>query len=142
MPKKTKIRIILDTNLWISFLISKRLRVINELFTREVITLIFSRELLDEFIEVAQRPKFKKYFSISDLERLLTLFDTYGEFVAVISTINLCRDEKDNFLLALAKDSRANYLITGDEDLLIIKKFEDTEIVSYTQFEVYTNKWS
>jgi putative PIN family toxin of toxin-antitoxin system len=141
MPKGTKIRVILDTNLWISFLISKRLRVINNLFNRESVTLIFSRELLDEFIEVAQRPKFKKYFSITDLERLLTLFDTYGELVTVSSTVDLCRDEKDNFLLALAKDSRANYLITGDEDLLIIKKFEDTEIVSYTQFEVYANEW-
>lgn len=141
MPKETKIRVILDTNLWISFLISKRLRVINNLFNREAITLIFSRELLDEFIEVAQRPKFKKYFSITDLERLLTLFDTYGELVTVISTVDICRDEKDNFLLALAKDSRTNYLITGDEDLLIIKKFEDTEIVSYTQFEVYVNEW-
>ncbi|AXE21016.1 putative toxin-antitoxin system toxin component, PIN family [Runella rosea] len=142
MPKKIKIRVILDTNLWISFLISKRLKVINNLFNREAITLIFSQELLDEFIEVAQRPKFKKYFSITDLERLLTLFDTYGELVTVISTVDICRDEKDNFLLALAKDSRANYLITGDEDLLIIKKFEDTEIVSYTQFEVYANEWS
>lgn len=140
MPKETKIRAILDTNLWISFLISKRLRVINNLFNREAITLIFSRELLDEFIDVAQRSKFKKYFSITDLERLLTLFDTYGELVTVISTVDICRDEKDNFLLALAKDSRADYLITGDEDLLIIKKFEDTEIVSYTQFEVYVNE--
>ena len=141
MPKKTKIRVILDTNLWISFLISKRLRVINNLFNREAITLIFSQELLDEFIEVAKRPKFKKYFSITDLEQLLTLFDTYGELVTVISTVDICRDEKDNFLLALAKDSRANYLVTGDDDLLIIKKFEDTEIVSYSQFEVYANEW-
>jgi putative PIN family toxin of toxin-antitoxin system len=136
MKKENKIRIILDTNLWISFLISKRLKKIDTLFNRESITLIFSQNLLEEFIEVAQRPKFKKYFSEPDIEKLLDLFDVYGELVTVISTINICRDAKDNFLLALAKDGKVNFLITGDDDLLIIKQFEDTEILTYTEFEI------
>lgn len=58
-----KIRAILDTNLWISYLISKRLSKIDVLFEQETITLIFSKDLLAEFMEVAKRPKFKKYFS-------------------------------------------------------------------------------
>lgn len=128
-------RVILDTNLWISFLISKRLEKIDMLFNSDEIILIFSQELLDEFLEVAQRPKFRKYFSETDLRKLLYLFHVYGELVNVTSVVNICRDEKDNFLLALAKDSSANFLITGDEDLLIIKKFEHTEILTYVQFE-------
>jgi putative PIN family toxin of toxin-antitoxin system len=136
MKNKNKIRIILDTNLWISFLISKRLKKIDTLFNSENITLIFSQNLLEEFIEVAQRPKFKKYFSETDIEKLLDLFDVYGELVTVISTVDICRDAKDNFLLALAKDGKANFLITGDDDLLIIKQFENTEILTYTEFEI------
>lgn len=112
------------------------MRKINTLFNQELITLIFSQELLEEFVDVAQRPKFKKYFSPTDLEKLFELFDVFGELVEVESTVDICRDAKDNFLLALAKDSKADYLITGDDDLLIIKKFEHTEIVTYTEFEL------
>ncbi len=108
----------------------------DSLFEKDCIILIFSHELLDEFIEVAERPKFRRYFSEIDLINLLNLFDVYGELVDVNSKIELCRDPKDNFLLSLAKDSKADYLITGDEDLLIIKKFEITEIITYTAFEL------
>jgi uncharacterized protein len=64
------------------------------------------------------------------------MFDTYGELVNVVSSVDLCRDAKDNFLLALAKDGKADFLITGDADLLVIKRFESTEILAYVEFEV------
>lgn len=136
MPRSTPLRVILDTNLWISYLISKRLRKIDALFDENGVTLIFNEELMEEFFEVAQRPKFGKYFTSADLENLLALFDVYGEWVQVVSSVDLCRDAKDNFLLALAKDGKADYLITGDQDLLIIKKFEDTDILTYAEFEI------
>ena len=50
------------------------------------------------------------------------------------SVIYLCRDPKDNFLLALAKDAGADYLITRDDDLLILQKFESTAILTLNQF--------
>ncbi len=118
----------LDTNLWISHLISKRLGKVDELFARENLVVLFSAELRDEFIEVAQRPKFQKYFSSSDLVALLDLFDAYGEMIQVQRIVNACRDDKDNFLLALAAGGRADFLLTGDNDLLVLEKFEATEI--------------
>jgi hypothetical protein len=135
MTNKPKIRLILDTNLWISFLISKHLKKIDNLFYEDKICLIFSQELLNEFLEVVERPKFKKYFSSEDIENLLALFEIYGELVEVSSIITICRDEKDNFLLALAKDGKADFLLTGDADLLIIKQFENTEILTFSEFE-------
>lgn len=130
-----KLRVILDTNLWISFLISRRLSKIDELFDDNTIVLIFSQELIDEFLEVAQRPKFVKYFSVDATTKLIEMFEIYGEKIDVISKIAICRDIKDNFLLALAKDGLADFLVTGDSDLLIIKTFEHTEILSYKEFE-------
>lgn len=130
-----KIRVILDTNLWISYLISKELSKIDILFERDELIVIFSNELLEEFIEVANRPKFRKYFSIEDLEELLNLFDVYGEVVDVTSTVDACRDPKDNFILALAKDAKADFLITGDSDLLDLENFAGTEILKYSDFE-------
>ena len=57
MPLK-KDRGIIDTNLWISFLIKKNLAKIDTLFKENRVVLLFSQELLDEFIEVAERSKF------------------------------------------------------------------------------------
>ena len=127
-------KIILDTNLWISFLISKKFSHFDELIENKRIILIFSNELLEEFIDVVSRPKFKKYFSKKDIEKILEYFDQFGELVKVKSVIKICRDEKDNFLLNLSVDSKADYLITGDKDLLILEKIENTKILTFLEF--------
>ena len=133
MPK-TKDRIIIDTNLWISFLLSKDFSKLDKLFNSENLVLLFSRELLDEFVDVARRPKFKKYFSIGDLNDLLTEIHLRAEFIEVNSKVNLCRDEKDDFLLALSQDGNADFLITGDKDLLEIEKFGKTIILTISDY--------
>ena len=61
--QKIKHRIIIDTNLWISFLLTKDLSKIDSLLKGKHVILLFSQELLEEFIEVAQRSKFKRYIS-------------------------------------------------------------------------------
>ena len=60
--------------------------------------------------------------------------DQYGSIIKVKSKVNLCRDTKDNFWLELAKDSKANYLVTGDKDLLIIEEFGKTKILTLKDF--------
>ena len=128
-------RIIVDTNLWISYLITKGYKRLDKLIFSDKARLVFSPELIDEFVEVSQRSKFIKYFQPDDIAKLLDLFDTYGELVKVKSDIKLCRDIKDNFLLSLAFDSKANYLLTGDNDLLELKKFGKTIIRTISDFE-------
>lgn len=127
-------KIILDTNLWISFLISRKFTQIDQLIDSKKVTLIFSDELIGEFVEVVSRPKFEKYLSKNDIEKILNYFDQYGKLIKVKSTVKICRDEKDNFLLNLSIDSKADYLITGDNDLLILDKIERTRIMNFTEF--------
>jgi putative PIN family toxin of toxin-antitoxin system len=105
------------------------------------VIVIFSQELLEEFIEVARRPKLKKYFKLKDLEALLSQINLYAEFVSVQSAIDICRDKKDNFLLSLAIDSKANYLLTGDKDLLDIELIGPTKIITMREFlnEIISN---
>lgn len=134
MPTKIKRRIIIDTNLWISFLLTSDYSKVDSMFANNSIILIFSQELVDEFIEVAQRPKFRKYFSLSDLEELLKKVRMKALFVSVTSTVTRCTDFKDNFLLALAQDGHATHLITGDKDLLVLGKFGKTKILTMTDF--------
>ncbi len=58
MPKSAD-RIIIDTNLWISFLLTKDYSKLDAIFSKGLATLIFSEELLEEFIGVARKQKFK-----------------------------------------------------------------------------------
>ena len=89
---------------------------------------------MEEFIEVAARPKFRKYFVPEDLLQILNYIEKNAEMIKVVSVVHECRDEKDNFLLSLAKDGKADFLISGDLDLISLKKFEKTEILTIADF--------
>ena len=130
MPK----RIIVDTNLWISFLISNDFSKLDNILFEQQVILVFSQELLDEFLEVARRPKFRRFFSTDDVETLLETIEEFAIFTNVTSVIELCRDPKDNFLLSLSKDGSADFLLTGDKDLLDLKTLESTQIVTIATF--------
>ncbi len=64
----------MDTNLWMSYLISGN-KELDQLIIEGKLRLIFSHELLDEFLAVIQRPKFQKYFGAEQIRLLLSLFD-------------------------------------------------------------------
>jgi uncharacterized protein len=132
--QSAKHRIILDTNLWISFLLSRDFTKYDALLLGAKSTLLFSEELLGEFLDVTSRPKLKRYFELSDVNALLLAITQIAEFVSVTSIVNECRDEKDNFLLALSKDGRATHLLTGDKDLLDLKQFGETQIMTISQY--------
>lgn len=102
------------------------------LFSKKVV-LIFSEELLSEFIRVAHRPKFNRFFHANDVDAILATIEEYAEFVTVETKINLCRDPKDDFLLALALDSNADILLTGDSDLLEIGQIGKARIITMTE---------
>ncbi|MCU0323412.1 MAG: putative toxin-antitoxin system toxin component, PIN family, partial [Chitinophagaceae bacterium] len=60
--KAKNIKVIFDTNVWISFLIGKRLSFIKEYISNGQITLVTTAQLLTEIKEVTSREKLKKYF--------------------------------------------------------------------------------
>lgn len=127
-------RIIIDTNLWISYLISNNFFQIDKIINSRFCIIIFSQELLDEFVEVSSRPKFMKYFEQSSLEKILENIEEFAEFIQVHSEVKFLTDSKDDFLLSLAIDGKADYLVTGDKELLEVKKYGDTEIISIAEF--------
>ena len=131
--KKPYKKVIIDTNLWIHFLISKDFSAFDHLLNEEVV-LVFSKELLEEFLEVAQSPKFQRFFSLQSVYDLLEIIQRKAIFVEVISEVAVCRDYKDNFLLSLAKDAKADFILTGDNDLLVLNPFEETSIITINTF--------
>lgn len=133
-------KVILDTNLWISFLITKDYSFIDKFVKNQKLTLVFSNELIHEFLTVATRPKFQKYFTDQDIQQLLRALEKFAIFVEVNSAIELCRDYKDNFLLNLAVDSKAEFLVTGDSDLLELKKIGNAKILTFRELEKKLDK--
>jgi len=94
-----------------------------------------SEELFRDLASAIRKPYLAKQISQADYESLVLQLRSDAELVDVHSTVEICRDPKDSFLLALAKDGNADYLITGDEDLLVLKKFGQTKIVKLNEFE-------
>ena len=130
MPKNKPLNLVIDTNLWISFIISNKLNLLDPLLFAGDARLIFSAELISEIQETMIKPRLKKYFGPKALEEMLSSFEPFIDLIEVESVVKFCRDTKDNFLLALAKDGNADYLLTGDKDLLVIMKFGKTKITT------------
>jgi len=121
-------RVVIDTNIWISYLIGKLLQEIDEKIVSKEIKIVVSEGLLKELSEVSNRPKFKNIFTPKRIKELFSLLDNYAVVIVPRQKINICRDAKDNFLLEIALEGNADYL-------LVLNSFHKTKIVSPKDFE-------
>lgn len=136
-----KIRIILDTNWYISATINKKSRrTLYELLTDQNLIILFSSEILKEYNQVTARDKFRKIVNAQQLGRFMNLTISKVKNIELKSNLTGSRDKKDNFLLSLAVDGNADYLITGDMDLLVLGKINSTQIVTLTAFLQATSR--
>lgn len=133
--QEEKIRVVVDTNLWISLLIGGKLGRLLEILVAPEIELISTRLLRDEIVTVVQRPKFRKYFSEEKVKLLLEWMDETMTTVEINTITPRCRDSKDDYLLELAIQSNAIYLVSGDNDLLDMQQIGECQIMTFTQFE-------
>ncbi|MCM0041171.1 MAG: putative toxin-antitoxin system toxin component, PIN family [Algoriphagus sp.] len=127
-------RVILDTNLWISYFLRSGNSPLSSLIEHEQLIFLWSEELVEELIRVSQRDKFRKYIPIDQLNSFLGQLQSKSELVNVQSAVKLCRDPADDFLLSLAKDGTADFLITGDKDLLALSQIFSTQILTLSTF--------
>jgi uncharacterized protein len=96
--------------------------------------LLMSDSTFDELERVLSRPKFDKYLPLSQrIEFLQDLAETV-QFINVMAQIIECRDPKDNQYLELAVSGRADCIVTGDEDLLVLNPFRDIKILTAQAF--------
>lgn len=131
---KTKPKVVVDTNLWLSFLINGSLKEIFDFFEKNKVSFFITNELVSEIIDTGLKAKFRKYFEVDDLLMLINILTEKGQFIIPISVVKICRDKSDDFLLGISKDANADFLLTGDKDLLELKQFEKTQIITYQQF--------
>jgi putative PIN family toxin of toxin-antitoxin system len=124
-----------DTNVLVSALLFKtsksRLAYEKALLNHQIIS---SLECYKELVEVLSRPKFSKYFSEIDKSIFLINYFHSTQFVKVNIVVEVCRDPKDNKFLALAFEHSSDFIVSGDNDLLILNPYKNIPILTPNGF--------
>jgi len=128
--------IICDVNTLISITMGKgqTVKALQKTWELGLTTLVLCQEMLDEFSDVMQRPRLQKFVGHVDLAKQVSRFLTYGELVMIQKPYPESPDPKDNYLLAMLRDSEASQLITGDKKLLALSEYQGKPIVSMAGF--------
>jgi putative PIN family toxin of toxin-antitoxin system len=132
------VRIVLDTNIWISGLLlpeSNAGEVVSE-WKNGHFEVVTSSPVLQEIIQVLDYQKIQKRlrWTAKEKDNFLSLLNFYTEVVPItnIPTIEVNLDSKDMMVLITLIISNADYLVTGDADLLILK--EKYPIITLAEF--------
>ena len=131
------LRIILDTNVLVSGLISFSsfpAQILDHIADDRFIVHL-SNEILDEYKTVINRDKFRKYDNFFTYGRfIIEYLEQNAGFFAPHQKVDLIKDPDDNKFLELALEAKSNCLITGNTDDFRIDEFHDTKIVSPKEF--------
>ena len=95
---------------------------------------LLSSTTLEELAEVLQREKFARYVTVTEREEFLVALVDRVLFIEPTEEIHACRDAEDDKFLELAVSGRAAYIISGDDDLLILHPFRDVTIMTAAEF--------
>lgn len=135
-------RVLLDTNVLISYLIhpdddSAISSILHAVF-QERIRLLVPERLLVEFTETVQeKPRLARRIALDDLWALVKTLRALGEHIPEIEgqIPPISRDLKDDYLIAYALVGTADYLVTGDKDLLALQgRIARLDIVAPAEF--------
>lgn len=132
-------RVVIDTNIWISFLIGKRLSGLHRHIDSGRIEIATCAMQLRELAEVLNRPRIRKYIPEAQAEEFIDLLLDVVLMVEPEQGPPLCRDPKDDYLLYTAMAAKADYLVSGDNDLLSISSIGNTQIITYKDLDAVMN---
>ncbi|MEA5505866.1 putative toxin-antitoxin system toxin component, PIN family [Halotia wernerae UHCC 0503] len=96
--------------------------------------LLISESIWLELEQVLARPKFNRYTTPEERNNFLVDFSKTVQFIKVSEEINECRDPKDNKYLELAVSGKAECIVTGDNDLLVLNPWRGIEIMTIQEF--------
>ncbi len=129
-------RVILDTNVLLSALIrvdSKPYKLVRAWLDGRF-ELVSSEAQLEELRSASRYPKVRRYFEPAEIGWLINRIRERAHLVRRIAKVDVAGDPADNYLLAMAAASRAQYLVTGDKSgLLALKQHRGTQVVTVQQ---------
>lgn len=127
-------KILFDSNLWISFMIGKRLSSLADVLCRHDVEVYVSEQQLDEIRTVIAREKFDRLISA---ETRFYFFEMVYD-VCFITDITVeaksdIRDPKDLYLLSMAESVPVDYIVSGDKDLTDLGSHAGIPILKYSE---------
>jgi putative PIN family toxin of toxin-antitoxin system len=130
-------KVVIDTNVLISALIQKSFPhlIVQELFFQDLFQVCVSKELMTEYYEVLNRPKFSKYPDFfTKAEALLVEIESNAKCYVPTIKLELITDVDDNMILELADECIADFIITGNNTDFTFPTYKNTKIVSPKEY--------
>jgi len=97
---------------------------------------LYFPEFLKEYAEIISRPHLweKYHLDKEEVAAVVQVLENRGVLVYVVTQVDVCRDPDDNILLSLALDGKADYIVSGDKDLLDLVSFREIPIIRPAEF--------
>ncbi len=126
-------RVVLDTNIVISSALGGALELILDKWAEDAFTVLVTSDILVEYFEVLNRPKFR--LKQVTIDRIIRYSYQFAEFVVPEERIQFVEaDPKDDKFLEAAIAGHAEYIVSGDTHLLELKEFRAIPILSAREF--------
>jgi putative PIN family toxin of toxin-antitoxin system len=126
-------KIVIDTNVFISgVFFGGYPRKILGAIVHGLLSATATTEIVDEYVEIVQEMIERKQGHLS-LDILIPLIEKM-EIIESVTHVSICRDPDDDKFIGCAKDANALYIVSGDKDLLVLKQFENIQIVTAKEF--------
>ncbi len=127
-------KIIFDSNIWISFIIGRKLPELIDIIKNHQIKVLSCQILINEIRDVLNRPKFRKYISSDDIEEAIIIHRKLVSEYNNLIIKPLCRDNHDDYLFALAYAQNADFIVSGDNDVLDVQIIPPPKLISLRSF--------
>jgi putative PIN family toxin of toxin-antitoxin system len=126
-------RVVLDTNVFISSFFGGNTRALIDLWKTGRLTLCLSQDILDEYVEVLRR---LGLHGTPELDELLTFFATGAHLLFTTRTpeVRIVADPDDDRFIACALALTAEYIVTGEKALLDVRHYQGIEVVTPREF--------
>lgn len=115
------VRAVIDTNIWVSSFLntSGAPAKLRKAFAEGVFHVVISEAIIEEIADVLTRPKIKEKYGISesDIRELLLLIEERADHVLLSGDVSICSDKDDDLIIETAVKGKADYLVTGDNDI-------------------------
>ncbi len=127
------LKLVLDTNTLISafFWDGNEYKLFKKIEERKAVIFI-TYEILEEVEKVLRRPKFLKVLNLTKqrIDQIIQkIISVSHVIIGSKLKINVCRDPEDNKFLECAELAKADYIVSGDEDLLSMKQYKNIKII-------------
>ena len=127
--------VLVDTNVLIAAMLgSHTARKVLHAILNTPCSWLTSPKLIDELSNVPLRPKFQGIITSNQVRDMLDQLRRHAKLIHPKTSVQVCRDPRDNHVLAAAIDGHATYLISGDRDLLTLSPFRGLAVVTPAEF--------